>query len=138
MPDFATKKLPNANVQARVAGLNVKFHTINPSTLPSYPAATDTIQFMELPKGARIVNSSLRVSGDIGAAGSTLQLQAVQNVTTINLTTTRAADSAGSVLQNIAPPAVNNDYVTKIQTAVATAALDASGDIEVMVVYELP
>lgn len=139
MPDFPTRARSTLTMREDVvSGPQYAFHTINPATLPSYPAATDTIRFMTLPAGARIIDATLRVSGNIAAASSTLTLQQLVNTTATSLTAALAATAAGSVRMNVAPPAGVSGHPVHVQALVSTAALNASGDIEVYVEYLLP
>ena len=136
MPDFSALARKPEYMPEQFVGVTAFLHRIDPSRLASYPVAADTIRFGTLPRGAQIISAAMRVSGDIGAATSTLQLQAKRGaLATENLTNTLAATAAGSIVGNafLAPAAT--DAETLIQVAVGTAALDAAGDIEVMVLY---
>lgn len=137
MPNFITKKMPAALVPLVVGGVTYVFYTLDPATLPSFPVAADTIECFDIPKSARIVAASLRISGDIGAATSTLQLRA-RATATVALTAALAATAAGSALMNVAPPPRDDLIATIIDLLVGTAALDATGTIEVMVGYVAP
>ncbi|HYH17878.1 MAG TPA: hypothetical protein VD995_04610 [Azospirillum sp.] len=137
-------KIRDAEVPDLGVGITPVIHTvaISATTASGGIAASDTVECFDLPKGVRLVDASIRVSGDVSATTgtATVQLQAKQDSTTINLTDALNADAAGSKRMNIAPPAVNTDHVTTVQFTVATAALDttASGTVEVMVQYQAP
>ena len=130
MATFSTKKRPDEQVNSLPTGTTTVFHKIDPSTLASYPAAGDDVEFFDLPENCRIVDASIRVSADIGAATSTVQLRAG----TTALTAALAATAAGSARMNVAPPVRSSSQVS-INVLVGTAALDAAGDIEVMIQY---
>jgi hypothetical protein len=134
MATFTTKKLDDAVVPNLPVGTYAVIHKIDPSKLASYPAATDIIEFFDLTNKVRIVGGFLRVSGDIAAATSTVKLQAKQNATTYDLTATLAATAAGSTPVVSIPPEYDGE--TTIQVLVGTAALDAAGDIEVVLLTQ--
>lgn len=136
MATFTTKKLSSVLVQNRTAAVSTIIHKIDPSTLATYPVATDIIELFDIPANNRIVGGLLRVSADVGAATSTVTLQAKQGGTTTSLTSALAATALGSTDVTKFVPAY--DGVTTIQLLVSTAALDAAGDIEVVVLTTNP
>ena len=136
MADFPALARKPERMPEQFVGVTAFLHKIDPSKLASYPVATDTIRFGTLPKGAQILDAALRVSGDIGASSSTLQLQAKRGVAAAeNLTATLAATAAGSIKATsfLAPAATADETI--IQVLVGTAALDAAGEMEVMILF---
>jgi len=134
MTDFSQRK-NTSTVQNRVAGVSLASLIVDPSLLPSFPAAGDTIGFFDLPPGARIVDAWIKLNQSVGAATSTLKLQAVPSGGgAVDLTATLAATAAGGNRTNTVPPD-KQTVVTTIQALVGTANLNAAGNIEVGVLY---
>lgn len=121
-----------------VAGMSHAVMSIDPSKLATYPASTDTIEFFDLPAGARIWGGWINISATVGAATSTLKVQAKINGTTTDMTATIAADggATGKIL-NGPTPLVDLAHVTTIQAVVGTAALNAAGLIEIGIAYSV-
>lgn len=136
MATFTTKKLDSVLVPQRTAAIAVIRHKIDPSGLASYPGIADIVEFFDIKANVRIVGGYLRVSADIGAATGTVTLQAKQGATTTSLTATLASTAAGSIDVTKTVPAY--DGLTTIQILVSTAALDAAGDIEVILLTDNP
>lgn len=131
-----TVKMPTTLVPNRTAALSAIRFKFNPAELGGYPAAGDVIELFELQPQVRIVGGLVR-STAVGAAGSTLTVQAKQGATVTDLNGTALASTAvgSGAIDRLAPSYSGN---TLVQVLVNVGALNASGEIEVIVLTDPP
>jgi hypothetical protein len=136
MANITTVKMPTTLVPNRTAALSAIRFKFNPSQMGGFPAAGDTVELFEIQPQVRIVGGFIRTT-NVGAASSTLTLQSVQGGTITNLNNTAlAATATGSLpIDRLAPSYSAN---TIVRILVNTAALNASGEIEVIVLCDPP
>jgi hypothetical protein len=137
MATVTSIKMPTTLVPNRTASLSAIRFKFDPAAISSgYPASGDIIELFEIQPQVRIVGGLIR-STAVGAASSTLTVQAKQGGTTTNLNgTALAATAVGSApIDRLAPSYSAN---TVVQILVNTAALNASGEIEVIVLTDPP
>jgi hypothetical protein len=129
MADYTDKKLPDAEVPLRVAATTRLSHSI---TMISdiVGTLTEFIEFFDLPKGVRLVDSALRTNGALAATG-TMKLVAGST----DLTATATTGAASNVRTTLAPILLATATTVKVQLATNNTA-NATTVMTVDVAYE--
>lgn len=129
MANYTDKKLPDAEVPLRVAATTRLSHTI---TMISdiVGTLTEFIEFFDLPKGVRLVDSAVRTDGALAATG-TFKLM----LGSTDITATATSGAANNVRTTLAPILLATAQTVKVQLATNNTA-NATTNMTVDVAYE--